>query len=155
MPQDLWATRDGFLSPHNPELGRLGTQDAAKCATGPCLPDVLNMIIVSEPSAEATQLVRTGRYPPVRRRSSAAQCDTPRYVPHAESAFTQECSRGSPSPWTSSDRPTLGRRSSRTNALTCPGQSRARTGNEQRERIPNLTMHRNQHALRMDMEMYT
>ena len=37
-----------------------------------------NMIIVSRPSAEATQPVSTGRYTPARRRSSAARNDTPR-----------------------------------------------------------------------------
>jgi hypothetical protein len=37
------------------------------------------MIIVSESSAEATQPVRTGRYAPTRRRSSAARSDIPRY----------------------------------------------------------------------------
>jgi hypothetical protein len=39
-----------------------------------------NMIIISEPSPEATQPVRTGRYTPARRRSSAACNDTPRYA---------------------------------------------------------------------------
>jgi hypothetical protein len=37
----------------------------------------LSMIIVSESSAEATQLVRTGQYTPARRRSSVARNDTP------------------------------------------------------------------------------
>jgi hypothetical protein len=41
---------------------------------------VLNMIIVSESSAKATQPVGTGRYTLARRRSSAARNDTPRYV---------------------------------------------------------------------------
>ncbi len=40
----------------------------------------LNMIIVSGSSAEATQPVRTGRYTPARRRSSAPHNDTPRYA---------------------------------------------------------------------------
>jgi hypothetical protein len=40
----------------------------------------LHMIIVSEPSAEATQSVRMGRYTPARRRSSAADNDTPSYA---------------------------------------------------------------------------
>jgi hypothetical protein len=40
----------------------------------------LNMIIVSEPSAEATQPVHTSRYTPARRRSSAARNDTLRYA---------------------------------------------------------------------------
>ena len=38
----------------------------------------LSVIIVSKPSAEATQPVRTGRYTPTRRRSSAARNDTHR-----------------------------------------------------------------------------
>src|SRR5437763_1866939 len=41
---------------------------------------VLNMIIISESSAEATQPERTGRYTPARRRSSAPRNDTPRYA---------------------------------------------------------------------------
>ena len=40
----------------------------------------LNMIIVSGSSAEATQPVRTDRYTPARRRSSAARNDIPRYA---------------------------------------------------------------------------
>ena len=40
----------------------------------------LNMIIVSEPSAEATQAVRTARYTPAHHRSSAAHNDTPRHA---------------------------------------------------------------------------
>lgn len=40
----------------------------------------LNMITVSEPSAEVSQPVRTGRYTPARRRTSAARDDTPRYA---------------------------------------------------------------------------
>jgi len=39
----------------------------------------VNMIIVSEPSAETTQLVQTGRYATTRRCSSAARHDTARY----------------------------------------------------------------------------
>lgn len=39
-----------------------------------------HMIIVSEPSAEATQLARTGRCTPARRRSSTACTDALRYV---------------------------------------------------------------------------
>jgi hypothetical protein len=38
------------------------------------------LIIVSESSAEAARRVRTGRYTPVRSRSSAARKDTPRYA---------------------------------------------------------------------------
>jgi hypothetical protein len=38
------------------------------------------MIIVSEPSAKATQPVRTGRYTPARHHSSAARKKTPRYT---------------------------------------------------------------------------
>jgi hypothetical protein len=40
----------------------------------------LNMIIVSESSAKATQPVRTGRYTPAHRPSSAARTDTHRYA---------------------------------------------------------------------------
>jgi hypothetical protein len=40
----------------------------------------LNMIIISEPSAEVTQPVCTGRYAPARRRSSAARNDITRYA---------------------------------------------------------------------------
>jgi hypothetical protein len=51
----------------------------------------LNMIIVSEPSAEATQPVRMGRYAPARRRSSAACNDTLRYaVARPISVHTEE-----------------------------------------------------------------
>jgi hypothetical protein len=39
-----------------------------------------NMIIVSEPSAEATQPVRTARYTPTHHRISAARNDTHRYA---------------------------------------------------------------------------
>jgi hypothetical protein len=50
---------------------------AKKCATGRSLPDwPLNMIIISESSAEATQPVRTSRYPPTHRPSSTACNDT-------------------------------------------------------------------------------
>jgi hypothetical protein len=38
------------------------------------------MIIVSDPSADATRPFRTGRYTAARRRSSAARGDTPRYA---------------------------------------------------------------------------
>jgi hypothetical protein len=40
----------------------------------------LNMIIVSESSAKATQPVRTGRYTPAHRPTSAARSDTHRYA---------------------------------------------------------------------------
>jgi hypothetical protein len=40
----------------------------------------LNMIIVSGSSAKATQPVRTGRYTPAHRPSSAARSDTHRYA---------------------------------------------------------------------------
>jgi 2-keto-3-deoxy-L-rhamnonate aldolase RhmA len=40
----------------------------------------LNMIIVSESSAKATQPVRTGRYTPTGCRSSAARSDSHRYL---------------------------------------------------------------------------
>jgi hypothetical protein len=40
----------------------------------------LNMIVVSESSAEVTQLGRTRRYTPAGCRSSAARNDTPRYA---------------------------------------------------------------------------
>jgi hypothetical protein len=49
------------------------------------------MIIVSEPSAEATQPVRTGRYTPTRHSSSAARNDTHRYAKApANSVHTKE-----------------------------------------------------------------
>ena len=56
------------------------------------------MIIISKSSAQATKPIRTGRYPLAHRQCSAARTDTPRYGRHGESAFTQRCSKGSPSP---------------------------------------------------------
>jgi hypothetical protein len=47
----------------------------------------LNMIIVSESSAEATRRVRTDRSAPTRNRSSATLLDT---RTHGQPAFTQE-----------------------------------------------------------------
>ena len=54
----------------------------------------LNMIVVSEPSAKATQLERTGGDTPSRRRSSAARTDTPRYLDGRPiSVHTEEVNR--------------------------------------------------------------
>ena len=54
----------------------------------------LNMIIISEPSANMTQPVRTSRYTPARCRSSAARNDTPRYADaRSISVHTEEVNR--------------------------------------------------------------
>jgi hypothetical protein len=47
---------------------------------GAAIRPTLNMIIISEPSAEATQPVRTGRYLSVGCRGSAAHSDTPSHA---------------------------------------------------------------------------
>jgi hypothetical protein len=58
-----------------------GHQDArAKVATGRPFQTGTCVIIISESSAEGTQPVRTDRYTPARRRSSAAGNDTPRHA---------------------------------------------------------------------------
>jgi hypothetical protein len=58
-----------------------GPRILAKSATERSLSNwSFSVIIVSEPSAEATRPVSTGRYIPVRSRSSAAHNDTPRYA---------------------------------------------------------------------------
>jgi hypothetical protein len=48
--------------------------------TGRSLRTSAYKIIVSEPSAEATRAIRTDRLASIRRRSSAARNDTPRYA---------------------------------------------------------------------------
>ena len=60
----------------DPIRGLHNIRSQARCPLKPHL----QVIIVSESSAEATQLVRIVRYTPARRRSSAARSDTPRYV---------------------------------------------------------------------------
>ena len=57
------------------------------------------MITVSEPSAEATQLVRTSQYAPARRRNSVPRADTRRQADARPiSVHTEERPTGSPSP---------------------------------------------------------
>lgn len=59
----------------------------------------LNMIIVSDPSADATRPFRTGRYTAARRRSSTARSDTPRYTgARPISVHTEDAPAGIPVP---------------------------------------------------------
>jgi hypothetical protein len=59
----------------------------------------VNMIIVSKPSAEATQPVRAGRYTSACRRSSAARNDTRRYAEVRRiSVHTEEVTGSTPAP---------------------------------------------------------
>lgn len=65
-----------------------------------------NMIIISESSAEATQPLRTGRYPPTRRHSSAACNDTARYANIRPISVHTEVLAGPLPPYRSRDCPT-------------------------------------------------
>jgi hypothetical protein len=69
-------------SSHNPEVDRSTIEDVrskgVKLASASGL--ALNMIIISESSAEATRPARTGSYTPAGGRRSAARNDTHRYT---------------------------------------------------------------------------
>jgi hypothetical protein len=90
--------RDGCVPTHNQRLTDQGhgrhDARAKNVPPGAVSRLTLTMIIVSEPSAKATQPVRTGRYTPTRRRSSAACNNTPRYADGRPiSVHTEEVNR--------------------------------------------------------------
>lgn len=70
------TTADSLITQRSTHQGH---RDARQ-ATGRSLKSPPNMITVSESSAEATQLVRTGRYTLPRRRSSTTRNETPRHA---------------------------------------------------------------------------
>ncbi len=100
-----------FHSPHNPEADQSGApgRQRQEPATGRSSRLAFNMIIVSEPSAEATRRVRTERCAPARSRSSAVHNNTPGYADARPiSVHTEECAGAIPNhPPTQHARPVL------------------------------------------------